>query len=256
MFLKIQWKIYPFERYLINYFNSTLASYSTFVDSETYFHPGLCINNCSSLLAYRTVKNKQRNVFYSQYRFISVWIPNNIWINEICRKKFENPYEEALRKRKSVSIKIQVRQENGETSVMTLDQANTLGFKKDLKLVKVDDPLVQQEGNLPLYQLISGKKYHEEFSKTKSEKKQRTVKDEKILEISGNIGKADLETKIKKIFSILQKKCAVKVVIEDEKEYKLEKVYSHIEEAIAGKGKIGTQKATNKIILRILPVEP
>lgn len=58
---------------------------------------------------------------------------------------------------------------------MGLDQAERLAKRRDLKLVKVEDPNLSK-GSKDVYRLMTGKQYYEEEVKLKkSEKKHHTV---------------------------------------------------------------------------------
>ena len=56
-----------------------------------------------------------------------------------------------------------------KVSTMTLDKAQRLAKKQDLKLVKIEDPSLKKNSNV--YKLLTGKQYFEEQMKKKGDKK-------------------------------------------------------------------------------------
>lgn len=120
---------------------------------------------------------------------------------------------EVKKKRTSIIPKITLFQGN-EITVTTLEEAQKLSKRRDLKLVKIVD--LDTKTQRPIYRLMTATEYHEEDIKQKEEKKknkQGTIKGEKLVFLNYSIAKHDLEVNIKKIINWITKSLEVRVVI-------------------------------------------
>lgn len=99
-------------------------------------------------------------------------------------------------------------------TITTLQEAEKLSKRRDLKLVKVVD--LDAKTQRPVYQLMTGAEYHAEDLKQREKRKldkQQSLKGEKILLINSRITQHDLETQLRKAIKWLQKMYEVRVVI-------------------------------------------
>ncbi|MPC08595.1 Translation initiation factor IF-3, mitochondrial [Portunus trituberculatus] len=126
-------------------------------------------------------------------------------------------------------------------SAVTLENAERLAKRRDLKLVKVNDSNLK--AGKRVYKLMTGKQYFEEEMKAKDEKKTNVgAKDEKNLVIGGKITPHDLGVKLQNIIKWLSKGHQIKVTIISKKATKedMESVFSAIE------------KEANKVNARVM----
>lgn len=119
-------------------------------------------------------------------------------------------------------------------SAVSLDNAERLAKRRDLKLVKVDDPNLQ--AGKKVYKLMTGKQYFEEEIKAKKAEKKTSVggKDEKILVVGGKITPHDLGVKLHSLTKWLSKGHQIKVTITSRKatQEDMDSVFSTIEEEV------------------------
>lgn len=101
-----------------------------------------------------------------------------------------------------------------DISVTTLEEAQKLAKRRDLKLVKIID--IDTKTQRPVYKLMTATEYNAEEVKQKKEKQKSTAfKGEKLLMLGANITEHDLQTQIKKIQKWIQKDIEVRIVIND-----------------------------------------
>lgn len=124
--------------------------------------------------------------------------------------------EEQQKKKTPVIPKITLLQGN-EISVTTLEEAQKLSRRRDLKLVKIVD--LDTKTQRPIYKLMTGSEYHAEDIKDKEQKKkskEAAIRGEKLVFLNYNVGTHDLEVHLKKIEKWIGKKFEVRVVISGE----------------------------------------
>lgn len=131
-------------------------------------------------------------------------------------------------KKKKTSIIPKVTLFHGkEMSVTTLEEAQKLAKRRDLKLIKIID--LDTKTQRPIYKLMTATEYHEEDIKQKEVKKknkENTIKGEKLVFLNYNIANHDLEVNIKKIIKWVSKSLEVRVVINGDSS-KMQKVVSN-----------------------------
>ncbi|XP_050307795.1 translation initiation factor IF-3, mitochondrial isoform X2 [Anthonomus grandis grandis] len=95
-----------------------------------------------------------------------------------------------------------------ELTVTTLEEAQKLAKRRDLKLMKVTD--IDTKTQRAVYRLLSGAEYLQEDLKQREKKKVQKYKGpykgEKMLNISQNISEHDLQTDVNKIVKWLAKR--------------------------------------------------
>ncbi|KAJ8910014.1 hypothetical protein NQ315_014440 [Exocentrus adspersus] len=128
-----------------------------------------------------------------------------------------------------------------QITVTTLEEAQKLSKRRDLKLVKVVD--LDTKTQRPVYKLMTGSEYHAEDLKQREQKKKEKqkggLKGEKVLMINQNISQHDLDVDIKKISKWIAKSFGVRVVINGDSTNieQAEKVYNCIENALKSEGR-------------------
>lgn len=100
--------------------------------------------------------------------------------------------------------------------VTTLEEAQKLSKRRDLKLVKVID--LDTKSQRPVYKLMTGNEYHAEELKQREQKKKdkendNSLKGEKVLMLNANIGVNDLNVAANKIIKWLNKRYETRVII-------------------------------------------
>lgn len=100
-----------------------------------------------------------------------------------------------------------------DVTVTTLDEAEKLSKRRDLKLVKIID--LDTKTQRPIYKLMTASEYHEEEVKNKKKKitGSSSIKGDKVLMLNAVISEHDLETQVKKIKKWLDKHFEVRVVV-------------------------------------------
>lgn len=125
----------------------------------------------------------------------------------------ESSETEQKKKKTSIIPKITLLQGN-DLTITTLEEAQKLSKRRDLKLVKILD--VDTKTQRPIYKLMTASEYHEEDIKHKEQikkNKEDTIKGEKLVFLNYNIANHDLEINIKKIIKWIGKNFEVRVVI-------------------------------------------
>lgn len=102
-----------------------------------------------------------------------------------------------------------------EVKITTLEEAQRISKRRDLKLVKIID--LDAKTQRPVYKLMTGSEYHaEDLKQRENKKKERenaSIKGEKVLILSSSIQQHDIDVNVKKISKWLKKCYEVKVVI-------------------------------------------
>ncbi|XP_050507874.1 uncharacterized protein LOC126885357 [Diabrotica virgifera virgifera] len=142
---------------------------------------------------------------------------------------------EKPKKKKTVEIPSITLIQGNHLSVTTLEEAQKLSKRRDLKLVKIVD--LDTKTQRPIYKLMTGAEYHAEDIKQrlqKKEEKQGAIKGEKVLILNHKIFEQDLQTQIKKIGKWINKMYEVRVVINGDSSNmeKAEFLYSAIEKSL------------------------
>ncbi|XP_063927725.1 translation initiation factor IF-3, mitochondrial [Zophobas morio] len=118
--------------------------------------------------------------------------------------------------------------------VITLQEAENLSKRRDMKLVKIVDADAKTER--PVYKLMTGAEYHAEDLKqrerNKLERQQRSTKGEKVLLLNTRITPHDLMIHLRKALKWIRKTYEVRVIISGggSSAEAAEKIYSDIEQ--------------------------
>ncbi|KAJ3630330.1 hypothetical protein MTP99_011530 [Tenebrio molitor] len=111
-------------------------------------------------------------------------------------------------------------------SVTTLQEAEKLSRRRDLKLIKIVD--IDTKTERPVYRMMTGAEYHAEDLKQreqrKLEKQQQNIKGEKVLLINSKIAHHDLETQLRKALKWIKKNFEEKVYSAIDQYFKAEEV--------------------------------
>lgn len=125
-----------------------------------------------------------------------------------------NP-DEPAKKKKTIPIpKITLLAPDENVQVTSLEEAQKLAKRRDLKLVKIID--LDTKTQRPIYKLMTGTEYHAEDLKQREmrkEKKNEAIKGEKLLLINSKISEHDLESRMKNILKWINKKYEIRVVV-------------------------------------------
>lgn len=153
------------------------------------------------------VNVKLPNVASTQVNFFSSKAPNQPVTIEVDGEK---------RKLKRQAIpRITLISPDDSISIVTLEEAQLLSKRRDLKLVKVVD--VDAKTQRPLYKLMTGVQYHAEELKQREERKKNKsasfLKGEKLLMLNSTISNHDLEVNINKILKWIAKRYEVRVIV-------------------------------------------
>uniref|UniRef100_A0A0A9WZW2 Translation initiation factor IF-3, mitochondrial n=2 Tax=Lygus hesperus TaxID=30085 RepID=A0A0A9WZW2_LYGHE len=141
----------------------------------------------------------------------------------------------------------------------TLEDANKLSKRRDLKLIKISD--YDRKRDSPVYQLMTAAQFREEalsLKKTKkSEDKKGPYKGEKLLALNSKIEVHDLESKIHKMVGWLEKNFEVRVTISGNKPedgVMAEKVFKRIESIVGSQGRILQKRSSgNDVKFQVVP---
>ncbi|XP_018576552.1 translation initiation factor IF-3, mitochondrial [Anoplophora glabripennis] len=150
--------------------------------------------------------------------------------------KVVDPVTGEEKKKKTVIIPKITLISGDQLTVSTLEEAQKISKRRDLKLVKIVD--LDTKTQRPVYKLMTGNEYHAEDLKQrdlkKKEKQKGNIKGEKVLIISHNITEHDLQTDIRKISKWITKSYEVRVVINGDSSNidKAEHVYNYLESAL------------------------
>ncbi|XP_060530889.1 translation initiation factor IF-3, mitochondrial [Cylas formicarius] len=171
----------------------------------------------------------------------------------------KDPETGEVKKRKTTIIPKITLLHGDAIDVVTLEEAQKIARRRDLKLVKILD--VDTKSNRTVYKLMSGTEVYEEELKQREKKKsnkQQGTKGEKLLNISQNISKHDLEVHITKIAKWLAKKYEVRLVINGDggSMRKAEQVCSDIEHSLKSVSDLIQKKQSGSTIkLQVLPAK-
>ncbi|XP_034937067.1 uncharacterized protein mIF3 [Chelonus insularis] len=159
------------------------------------------------------------------------------------------------KKKKPFIPRITLLFDNNDLTVTTLEQAEKLANRRNMKLIKIVDFDVKTER--PIYKLMSIKDFIKEDNLSKAAakvQKERSLKEDKTITLSSRIANHDLEVKIKSMHKMLKRKHGIRVIISiDNNHEKAEFVRNEIMKACPEHGKIISNSATSssfQIILR------
>lgn len=123
--------------------------------------------------------------------------------------------EQIQQKKKKTAVIPKITLVQGDiVSITTLEEAQKLSKRRDLKLVKIVDEDTKTQR--PIYKLMTANEYHAEDLKQREQKKKSkegAIKGEKLIIFNYNIAKHDVETNMKKILKWVEKLYEVRVVI-------------------------------------------
>ena len=118
-------------------------------------------------------------------------------------------------KKKKVFIpRITLWSEDNEISVVTLEMAEKIAKRRNLKLVKVVDFDTRTER--ATYKLMTTKAFLEEDTKRKNvaqRKRHTDIKPEKLMYLSSKISEHDLQTKMNSVVKLLGKRHEVRIIV-------------------------------------------
>ncbi|XP_058835858.1 translation initiation factor IF-3, mitochondrial [Topomyia yanbarensis] len=161
-------------------------------------------------------------------------------------------------KKPKTSPKITLVGTDDSVTIVSMDEAQKISKRRDLKLVRIID--VEVKTQRPVYRLMTSAEYLTEDLKRRQEKKlnreQMTIKGDKLLSISARITSHDLESKIHNVLKWLRKSYEVRVVIAgDGDKSKQEAVAARFQEATKDVGKILQHRfKENNLRFNIMPV--
>ncbi|XP_043268729.1 translation initiation factor IF-3 [Venturia canescens] len=151
-------------------------------------------------------------------------------------------------KKKKIFIpRVTLLSETNEMSIVTLEVAQKMATRRNLKLVKIIDYDTKTER--PTYRLMTSKEFIQEGLEVKKQKKEQSktnLKGEKLLSMSTKISDHDLSTKVKSITKLLIKKFEIRILIsyEGNKE-KAEEISNTIERGLKELAPIITKVSSN-----------
>ncbi|KAG5876265.1 hypothetical protein JTB14_013002 [Gonioctena quinquepunctata] len=141
-----------------------------------------------------------------------------------------------------------------EILVTTLEEAQKLSKRRDLRLVKMVD--LDTKTQRPIYKLMSVSEYKSQESEGSKSNKQNSNKGEKFVMIGQNISEHDLNTRMKKMNKWLEKSYEVRIVINGDSTNmdKAESVYKLMENGVGTNGRIVQKRQKGSDIkFQILP---
>lgn len=186
---------------------------------------------------------------------------NSYCLQSYFSSKLETPVktpDESAKKKKTTPIpKITLVFSDESIQVLTFEEAQKLSKRRDLKLVKILD--LDTKTQRPIYKLMTGAEYHVEDLKqreAKKEKRNETIRGEKLLLLNAKISEHDIESRIKNIVKWITKKYEIRVVINGDASNMepSEKLYNIIEDRIKTDGRLLQKRVKgNELKFQILP---
>ncbi|XP_053688007.1 translation initiation factor IF-3 [Sabethes cyaneus] len=159
--------------------------------------------------------------------------------------------------KKPTSPKVTLVGTDQSVSIVSLEEAEKLSKRRDLKLVKMVD--LELKTQRPVYKLMTSAEYLTEDLKRREEKKRNkqeaTIKGDKLLSISGRISDHDLNSKIQNVIKWLKKSYEVRIVISaDGEKAKQETIAARIEQSTKEVGNVAQKRVRdNSLRFQILP---
>ncbi|ERL85114.1 translation initiation factor IF-3, mitochondrial [Dendroctonus ponderosae] len=165
---------------------------------------------------------------------------------------------EAPKKKKTAPIPRITLLNGADISISTLEDAQKIAKRRDLKLIKLLD--LDTKTDRPVYRLMTGAEYHHEDLKQRETKKaikaKGAFKKEKLLIMSQNITEHDLQTNINKLLKWISRRYEVRIVINgnSENSTKSENVFATIQKSVTDQGRIVQKRQKGSDIkFQILP---
>ncbi|XP_049810229.1 translation initiation factor IF-3, mitochondrial isoform X3 [Schistocerca nitens] len=192
------------------------------------------------------------------------------FINYATKQELETNQDKSIgTKKKQPHIpKITLHGTDGSISVVSLEEAQKLSKRRDLKLLKVTD--LDSSQQRPVYKLLTESQYLEEekgHKDLKKLKKDTGFKGSKLLPLTTKIGDHDLHARLKNISKWLAKNFEVRVVISgDEPDQSKsvssqemncqEKIYDEITAHLKNEGRVIQKRFKgNDLKFQILPLK-
>ncbi|XP_057339341.1 translation initiation factor IF-3 [Microplitis mediator] len=129
-----------------------------------------------------------------------------------CNIGIDDPVK--IKKKKVFVPRITLLSEKDEISIVTLEAAQKLASRHNMKLVKIVDFDTKTER--PVYKLMTLQEFIQSELKSKAEAKEakeKAIKEDKTIAVSSKIAEHDLHIKIKSMIKMLGKRHGVRVVI-------------------------------------------
>lgn len=141
---------------------------------------------------------------------------SNAFVRHLSNANRQGDEKENEKKRKTNIIPKITLINVDEVSIVTLEEAQKISKRRDLKLVKIVD--VDTKSQRPVYKLMSGTEYHEEELKQREKKKRdrendNSLKGEKVLILNAAIGLNDLRVAGNRISKWLSRKYEARIII-------------------------------------------
>ncbi|XP_055530880.1 translation initiation factor IF-3 [Wyeomyia smithii] len=160
-------------------------------------------------------------------------------------------------KKPKTSPKVTLVSTDQSVSIVSLEEAEKISKRRDLKLVKMVD--LELKTQRPVYKLMTSAEYLTEDLKRREEKKRNreaaAIKGDKLLSISARISEHDLNSKIQHVIKWLKKSYEVRVVISpDGEKSKQESIATRIEQSTKEVGNVAQKRLKdNNVRFQILP---
>lgn len=129
-----------------------------------------------------------------------------------CNISIDDPVK--TKKKKVFVPRITLLSEKDEISIVTMEAAQKLASRHNMKLVKIVD--LDTKTQRPVYKLMNIQEYLKSELKSKAdakEAKEKAIKEDKTIAMSSKIAEHDLYIKIKSMIKMLGKRHGVRVVI-------------------------------------------
>lgn len=165
----------------------------------------------------------------------------------------------AEKKKKKLIPRITLISEGDKVEISTLEEAQKLASRRNLKLVKIVD--LDTKSQRPIYKLMTGQEYLSEELKQRKDKKSSKkggLKGEKLLSVSTRIASHDLQAKAKLASKWIQKNYEVRVIItrDGAENTKLDQISKEIEKITEKDGRIVQKRVSNNDIrFSVLPLK-
>lgn len=148
-----------------------------------------------------------------------------VFNQDICKKylsakapinfAFKNGENDKKKIKRPAIPKVTLISSDDNVTVTTLEEAQKLSKRRDLKLVKIID--LDTKTQRPIYKLMTGAEYRVEELKLKAERKKEKlnqhVKGEKVLILNSGIAVHDLQIHVNKIMKWSNKRYETRVII-------------------------------------------
>ncbi|XP_022902534.1 translation initiation factor IF-3, mitochondrial [Onthophagus taurus] len=162
-------------------------------------------------------------------------------------------------KRKTAIIpKITLISQDQSVQITTLEEAQKLSKRRDLKLVKIID--YDTKSQRPIYKLMTPTEYLNEDLKQREKKKidkaNLSIKGDKVLILSSSIALHDLKIQIEKIIKWVKKSYEVRVIINgfSSNAEKVENIFKTLSEQVEGQCRIVQKRSKgNDMKFQVLP---